>query len=442
MNLMGHIFHPGARMQDFAQHPPLHIITAKGAILETTVGPVIDAIGSWWCKPLGHRPPQIIKAIKKQLNKFDHVMTAQTTNTIMTELSEKLAQLSKLPFSFFSSDGSSAVEIALKLTLHARKIQGLHEKTKFLALKHGYHGETLGTLSVSDLEKFKDPYRSHCFDTHFIEVPYISSLKEPISTNASNEFSKILPWLETIKPTLNAIIFEPIVQGSAGMRIYSIDFLKRLILWAKNNNIYCIADEIMTGLGRTGHWFAMDHIYNTDKDSAPNSLKPDIMCLAKGLTAGTLPLSVALLSQELFDLFYFDKTYLPFIHSHTHSGNALAVSAALATLTYMESISINQKAILLQHKLHNAFNQIQTQTNILSNIRCIGGIIAADLNSSDDATFPKRLQQIAQKRGALLRPIGNTLYWFLPLNITTTMLAKLTEITYESIKETAGLSYV
>ncbi|OGV27203.1 MAG: hypothetical protein A3F18_07255 [Legionellales bacterium RIFCSPHIGHO2_12_FULL_37_14] len=419
-----HIWHPCARMQDFAKYPPLHILSAKGALLNTPYGEIIDAIGSWWCKPLGHRPEVVISAIQDQLQSFEHVITAQTTNNKMVELGEKLAGLSKLPYTFFSSDGSSAVEVALKLTLHARKIEGYKEKTSFLALNNGYHGETLATLSVSDLGDFKEPYKSHCFTSNYVKVPYTKGMNDASSLNAKREFFAVLPYLETIKPTLNALIFEPIVQGAAGMRTYSVDFLNQLLKWAKNNKIYCIADEIMTGLCRTGNWFATDYLTE----------KPDIMCIAKGLTAGTLPLSCTLISQELFDIFYFAKQHAPFLHSHTHSGNALAISAALATLNYMETIDLNTKATILQQKLHQAFKQISAQTKALTNIRGIGGIIAGCLSFSDHEHL-QRFTNIAQKRGALLRPIGNSLYWFPPINIEEYQLAKLTDITYESIKE-------
>lgn len=419
-----HVWHPCMPMKIFEQYPPIDIIRTEGSYLYTQDAKIIDAIGSWWCKPLGHRPKAVIQAIKAQLDCFDHVMAAQTTHTQLVQLTEQLAALSGLPYAHFASDGSSAVEIALKLTLHARKIQGYADKTQFLSLKNAYHGETFGCLSVSDLGRFKAPYESHCFQTAWLDVPYTAGLSDPSSHDASPVWDALYTQLEALKPSLNAIIVEPLVQGAAGMRTYSLDFLNRLMQWAKHNDIYWIADEIMTGLGRTGRWFASDYTQH----------KPDIMCLSKALTAGTLPLSMTMISQALFDLFYDDKKEVPFLHSHTHSANALAVSAALATLRILEAEAIPQQANVLQTQLRDAFVDLQTQTKALSNLRGIGGLVAADLPVSSDPDRPLRLQQEALKRGAFIRPINNTLYWFPPINLSKTTLEKLTEITYESIK--------
>jgi adenosylmethionine-8-amino-7-oxononanoate aminotransferase len=412
-------------MKDFEQCPPFEVLSAQGAYLYTPEGKVIDAIASWWCKPLGHRHPAIIAAIQQQLNQFEHVIGAHATYKNLVLLTEKLAALTGLPYSLFASDGSCAVEMAMKLTIHARNIQGQPQKTKFLSLKNGYHGETLGALSVSDLGVFKLPYQSHCFPCHHIEIPYTTGLSDPLSQDASVAWAQALPKLEAIKDSLNALVFEPVIQGSHGMRTTSVDFLNRLMHWAKNNDIYCIADEIMTGLCRTGRWFATEHTTGT----------PDLICLSKGLTAGALPLSITLASQQLFDLFYDDHSKgRHFIHSHTHSTNALAVSAALATLQTLESESINEQACTLQVQLRQAFEWLNAQTGVLTHIRGIGGIIAADLAPTSNPRVGLALHKEALKRGALLRPIGQTLYWFPPLNLTQSTLESLTQITYESLK--------
>jgi adenosylmethionine---8-amino-7-oxononanoate aminotransferase len=420
-----HVWHPCSQMKDFEQAPPIEIIGAQGAYLHTPQGPLIDAISSWWCKPLGHQHPAIIEAIQTQLHQFEHGISANTTHTNLVLLAEKLSQLSNLPYSLFASDGACAVEIALKLTLQARKIQGQPHKTQFLSFKNGYHGETFGTLSISDIGRFKEPYLAHCTPSAHIELPYTYGLNDPLSLDASLHWVQLLPQLEAMKETLTAIIFEPVIQGAGGMKTYSVDFLNRVMAWAKANHIYCIADEIMTGLCRTGRWFATDY----------TNQQPDIMCLSKGLTAGALPLSATLISQSLFDLFYDDfENNHNFLHSHTHSGNALAVSAAVATLQTLETEGINEQATLLQTQMRQAFNWLKETTGKLSNIRGIGGIIAADLMPSPHPRTGFRFYQEALKRGALIRPIGQTLYWLPPLTISQATLEKLTQITYESIQ--------
>lgn len=420
-----HVWHPCSQMKDFEQSPPIEITGANGPYLYTPQGEVIDAISSWWCKPLGHQHPAIIAAIQNQLHQFEHVISANTTHKNLVLLAERLSELSRLPYSLFASDGACAVEIALKLTLHAKKRLDQPQRTQFLSFKNSYHGETFGTLSISDIGIYKAPYLSHCTPSFHLELPYTYGLDDPLSVDAATHWTQVLPQLEAIKDTLAALIFEPLIQGAGGMRTYSVDFLTRLMTWAKANDIYCIADEIMTGFCRTGQWFAMDYI----------GVTPDIMCVSKGLTGGALPLSAALISQSLFDLFYddFDKHH-NFLHSHTHSGNALAVSAALATLQALESECINEQATLLQTHMHTAFNWLKDATGKLTHIRGVGGIIAADLLPSTHSRTGFSLYQEALKRGALIRPIGQTLYWLPPLTLSQSTLEKLTQITYESIE--------
>ncbi|MCX7114905.1 MAG: adenosylmethionine--8-amino-7-oxononanoate transaminase [Gammaproteobacteria bacterium] len=421
---LAHHWHPAMRRQDFNLVPPLVIHSAKGSYLETAQGPVIDAISSWWCKPLGHQHPAIIQAIQTQLSLFEHVISAHTTHPPLVELVEKLASLSGLSHVLFASDGSSAVEIALKLIIHARHLEGQSHKTHFLSFKQAYHGETLATLSVSDLGRYKDPYQAFCFPTHFIDIPYTSGLNDPLSHDAATLWELTQIQLERIKDTLTAVIFEPIIQGSAGMQCYSVDFLKRLIQWAQQNGIYCIADEIMTGFCRTGAWFATQYTGET----------PDLICVSKGLTGGSMPLSAVLISKHIQQCFQEE----PFLHSHTYSGHALAISAALATLTLLESESFNQQAHQLQKAMSDAFTWLQDNTKKLTHQRGIGGIIAADLLPGPHARMGFKLHQEALKRGVLLRPIGNTLYWFPPLNISKNTLEALTEKTYQAILATYG----
>lgn len=420
-----HHFHPCSQMKDMENYPPFEVKKAKGSILYTSQGEIIDAISSWWCKSLGHGYDSISQAISEQLQSFEHVITANSTNTKIVELSEKLAKITKLQHAFFASDGSSAVEIALKLAIFAQKIKGNPERNEFLALKNGYHGETFATLSVSDLGLYKEPFSQLSLRTHFIKPHYINNANEP-AFNDFQDFALVEQELEKIKHKICAFIFEPIVQGAGGMLCYSQDFLHKLSQWAKKNNIYLIADEIMTGFGRTGKWLASQYA----------NIQPDIVCLSKGLTSGTIPFSAVMLDKAIYDLFYDDfKSGKSFLHSHTFSGNALGVSAALATINAMQELDINTKALELGKYMDECFTEIGNLTNKVTNIRSIGAVVAAELVPCKHERISLEFHQKALKNGALLRPLGNTLYWLPPLNTDFNTIAKLCEITLNSIKE-------
>jgi adenosylmethionine-8-amino-7-oxononanoate aminotransferase len=420
-----HIWHPCMQMKDFVTFPPLMVTSAKGSYIYTNKGPIIDAISSWWCKSLGHGHPAVITAIKAQLDQFEHVIGAHTTHSLLVQLGEKLAEISKNQHVFFASDGASAVEIAMKLAIHASLIKGQSQRNEFIALENSYHGETLGALSVSDMGLYKRPYENFGVQCHFIKsLPFVANTQDPLWLNAEPSWSVTLPQLEKIKEKICAVIVEPIIQGASGMRCYSADFLKRLAAWAKENNIFLIADEIMTGLGRTGKWLACEHA----------GVQADLICLSKGLTSGTLPLSCVMIKQEIFDLFYDDyERGNSFLHSHTYSGNALALSAAMATLTVMDVEGINAQAEMLGMHMEALLQDVAKVTGRLLNVRSIGGVAAADMEKTTNSRLDYKLHQEALKRGALLRPLGNTLYWLPPLNTDRATIEKLAEITLNSI---------
>jgi len=420
-----HIWHPCTQMKSLEHFPPLIIQHAKGSYLYTDRGPIIDGISSWWCKSLGHGHPAVIGAIKDQLSHFEHIIGADTTFPKLVELGEKLARISQLQHVFFASDGACAVEIAMKLALHANQLQGHPTRNQFIALQHGYHGETLGTLSVSDLGIYKKPYNGLNVKCHFVQpIPYVNHPQTPLWSDAEQEWRVIEQQLEAVKEQACAVIFEPIVQGAGGMRVYSADFLHRLVQWAKANRIYVIADEIMTGLGRTGKWLASEHA----------SIKPDMVCLSKGLTSGSLPLSCVLIDDPIYNLFYHEASEgKSFLHSHTYSGNPLGIRAALATIDVMHAEGINEQAQALGECMLQHFSSIASQTAKLTNVRSIGAIVAGDFVGPVDQQIGFTFQQEALNRGALLRPLGNTLYWLPPLTTTEETIEKLAEITLHSI---------
>jgi adenosylmethionine-8-amino-7-oxononanoate aminotransferase len=235
----------------------------------------------------------------------------------------------------------------------------------------------------------------------------------------------IEPQLEPVKHTACAVIVEPIVQGAGGMLCYSADFLRRLANWSKANGIYFIADEIMTGLGRTGKWLASHHA----------DIEPDMICLSKGLTSGTLPLSCVLIDHAIYQLFYHDyRQGKSFLHSHTYGGNALGVSAALATIKVMHAMGIHHQAEELGQMMREYFINIAQESGVIENVRSMGAIVAGDLVTHKIARPGYRIAQEAIKQGALLRPMGKVLYWLPPLTTDAKTIEKLAEITLNSIK--------
>ncbi|ODN43051.1 adenosylmethionine--8-amino-7-oxononanoate transaminase [Piscirickettsia litoralis] len=426
-----HLWHPCSQMKDYESFPPLEVIQAQGCYLTLNNGQkIIDVISSWWCKSFGHNHPILKKAIHNQLEKFEHVILANTTNHTIVELSEALATLQPgLDKVMYASDGSCAVEIAMKMSLHSRVIQPQPEKKHFAALSHGYHGETLATLSVSDLGLYKAPYQSACLNnvTFIDHIPYVSGTDDPLWHDCSLHWQKAQLQLEAVKHQLTAILIEPIVQGAGGMLIYSADFLKRLNAWCKANDIHLIADEIMTGLGRTGRPLACQHA----------NISPDFICLSKGLTGGVLPMSAVLTHNEIYQLFYDDyETGKAFMHSHTHSGNALAAAVALATQKLLNSPGFYESTQEKGQYMRELLEDTAQQTGKLKNIRSIGMVAAADLivPDNDKTRWGYLIYQEAIKNGALLRPLGNTLYWLPPLITTKEELKKIASITTQAIE--------
>ncbi len=421
------IWHPCSQMKDYESFTPLSIQSASKSYLTLQTGEkLIDAISSWWCKSLGHNHPQIKQAIITQLDSLEHTILANTTNQTIEALTKSLCDITKMDKVLFASDGSCAVEIAMKISIQARVIRGQSDKSKFIALQNAYHGETAATLSVSDLGLYKNAYQSLLFDCEYIpDIPYVTGESDPLWHDAEKEWLKAQSFLHQHRQTLNAIIIEPIVQGAGGMLVYSQDFIKRLGLWCKENDVYLIADEIMTGIGRTGKMLALEHA----------GIQADFICLSKGLTSGVLPLSVTLTHESIYEIFYDDyETYKAFMHSHTHSGNTLASACALSVLEIFQkenTLEYVQKTLhptMLQN-MHN----ISHNTKLLHNIRSIGGIIAADIKSPKFTRSGYHVFQQAVKLGALLRPLGNTIYWMPPLNTEIHTLNELAEITEKAL---------
>jgi adenosylmethionine---8-amino-7-oxononanoate aminotransferase len=255
------------------------------------------------------------------------------------------------------------------------------------------------------------------------DLPYVSGEEDPLWSDCSALWPSIERQLDAIKDSVCGIIVEPVLQGAGGMRVYSADFLRRLKAWATQHKIYFIADEIMTGLGRTGRMLASEHA----------GVSPDLICLSKALTAGTMPLSCVLIDAEIYNLFEANPES-PFLHSHTYTGHALGVAAALATLHHMEAIHIADKADALGVYMKSCFEQVAASTGRIKNIRALGGMVAGELILPENCqSVGRALSRAALERGALLRPLGNTLYWFPPLTTDKKVIDDLAHITEKAI---------
>ncbi len=426
-----HLWHPCSQMKDYEQFPPQWVSAAKGSYLELSDGrQVIDAVSSWWCKSLGHGHPRLKAALIAQVEKFEHVILANTTNETIVKLSENIADLtSALNKVMYASDGSCAVEMAMKMSLHARQILGESQRNQFMALAGGYHGETSGAMAVSDLGLYREPYEAMLMKTHFLQnIPYVAGEADPLWSDCATIWPSVEKQLAPIAEKLTAIIVEPIVQAANGMVIYSADFLRRLRQWCQENNIHFIADEIMTGFGRTGKMLACEHA----------NIEPDFLCLSKGMTSGWLPISAMVTSDEIYHLFYDDyEQGKSFLHSHTYTGNALAAAVANSCFDVFKDEAILKQVNDQSSLMRSLMEKTAEETGRLHSIRSIGAVVAADLiveNKKERKGY--QVFQEAVKRGAWLRPLGNTLYWVPPLNIKCETLNDLQVITRDSIHST------
>ena len=422
-------WHPCVSAQDLLKVPPLPVKRAQGAMIELTNGKqLIDCMSSWWCKPLGHNHPRIKAAIVKQAEQFEHVITANTTYPVLEALSERLTQMTHtLDKVFYASDGSCAVEIAIKMSVHYHALNGQPQRNKIMSLSNGYHGETLTTLAISDLDIYKAPYQ-HVLKQWptLTNIPYVHGITDPRWSHWHEQYDTIEKQLTPHKNTLAAIILEPILQAAGGMKVYSPQLLKFLRRWCTQHNVHLIADEIATGFGRTGLPLACEHA----------NIEPDFLCLGKALTAGWLPMSAVLASNAVYEtLNPEDNEKMPFLHSHTFSGHALSAAAALETFKVFQDEGLYEGLPQLAFTLKELFHEIAHKTGKLQNIRCIGGVVAGDLTTNIPKVGLKVFKE-AIERGALLRPLGNTIYWFPPLTIDYDTLDQLAVITRESIEKT------
>ena len=472
------VWHPCTQMHDHETLAMLPIARAEGAWLTGHDGKrYLDAVSSWWTCLLGHRHPRIVAALKDQLDKLDHVMLAGFTHEPAIELAEELVRIAPRSFLatqraprcpegervgdpvtregtganeallneahrlrrvFYADNGSSAVEVALKLSFHYWKNTGRAERTRFIALTGGYHGETLGALSVTDVALYRNTYAPLLLDPIFAPSPdaYASEPGESAADCARRRLGELRAILERHAHETCAIIVEPLVQCAGGMRMYDAGYLTGLRALCDEFDVHLIADEIAVGFGRTGTLFACEQ----------GGITPDFLCLSKGLTGGTLPLSAVLTTQHVFEAFYAEYAAgKAFLHSHSYTGNPIACRAALATLAVLREEPVLERNRTLAAHLATKLAPLATHPNV-ADVRQIGMIAAIEL-VRDKATrdpFPAaerrglRVYRHGLERGVVLRPLGNVVYFMPPFCITPDEIDLMVAVAIEGIERAAS----
>ena len=429
---LGSVWHPCTQMKHHEQFPLVPIARGEGVWLIDFEGKrYLDAVSSWWVNLFGHANPRINAALKDQIDRLEQVMLAGFTHEPVVQLSERLGRLTGLGHAFYGSDGASAVEIALKMSFHYWRNAGKPDKKRFISLEGSYHGETIGALSVTDVAIFRDAYGPLLNNNLRVPFPGNENV-EPASkgitaanrlerrTSASVSLEKLLAERHH---EIAALIVEPLVQGAAGMRMYHADYLRRARALCDQYQVHLIADEIMTGFGRTGTMFAYEQA----------DILPEFVCLSKGLTGGYLPLSCVLTTDPIYAAFYHDDVARAFLHSHSYTGNPLACRAALATLDIFESDDVINRN---RHKAaqFSAHADTLRQHEAVENFRHLGMIWAFDVKAAKP-TFAREFFAASLTRGALLRPIGNTVYFMPPYVIEEDEFAWLVEQTIDVLNE-------
>ena len=415
------MWHPCTQMKVHETLPLVPIARGEGAWLYDFAGRrYLDAVSSWWVNLFGHANPRINGALVAQLYELDHVMLAGFTHRPVVELSERLSALAPegLGHAFYGSDGASATEIALKMSFHYWRNKGQPSKRGFVSLAGGYHGETLGALAVTDVALFRDTYAPLLNRNAVVPCPDPRRGITPEAAAAALE-----THLAEHHATTAAMIVEPLVQGASGMVMYDASYLRRAREVCTQYGVHLIADEIMTGFGRTGTMFAWEQA------AAP---APDFLCLSKGLTGGYLPLSCVLSTDDVYQAFYADDTARGFLHSHSYTGNALACRAALAVL----DIFAHDSVIAANHAKAARWDEIvaplAAHPKVRDFRRC--GMIRAFEVDTARPDFARWFAAEALARELLLRPIGRTVYFMPPYVVSDDEFALLAARTLEIVE--------
>jgi adenosylmethionine---8-amino-7-oxononanoate aminotransferase len=412
-----YIWHPFTNIK--TSNLPIPILKAKGCTLFSENGETfIDAISSWWVNIHGHANETIAKAIAEQAAKLEHVIFAGFTHEPAINLAEQL--LANLPahFSkvFFSDNGSTAVEVALKMAFQYWFNLGNTHKTKVIAFENAYHGDTFGSMSVSGRNAFNAPFDPMLFEVFHVPIPTDDNF-----IDLKNSFRNLAE-----RGDISAFIFEPLVQGAAGMTMYKAEHLDELLAIAQKNEVICIADEVMTGFGRTGKLFATDYLTH----------KPDIICLSKGITGGFMPLGVTVCSHEIYETFISDDAYKTFFHGHSYTANPLACAAANASFKLLLAEKCQKAIDTICLKNHHFKAKIENNP-ALHIVRQTGTILAIEFKTGEKSSYFNNLRDNAYnfylENGILLRPLGNVIYLMPPYCITVEELDRVYDVIEKSI---------
>ena len=415
------VWHPCTQMKHHENLPLIPIEKGRGVWLYDFDGKkYLDVTSSWWVNLFGHNNKIIKKYITRQLNTLEHSMLAGLTHSPVIELSEKLSKLTKLGHCSYGSDGANAVEIALKMSSHYWRQTGFPLKNKYIYLENSYHGETLGAPAVTDVPIFRTHYGALIKNYIKTDSPDLRLKKNNQSFDEflNEKLEKLSKIFKKNHQTTASIIIEPMVQCASGMGIYDARFLKGVRELCNQYEVHLIADEIAVGFGRTGKMFAHQHA----------KIIPDFVCLSKGLTGGYLPMSVTLTSDKIYNAFYDDDIKKGFLHSHSYTGNPLACSAALGTLSIFESNNILKKNLILSKKINHLFSSLLDLP--ICDLRNIGMIWAFELDSKISID---KVVEFSLNKGILIRPIDNTIYFMPPYCIKESEAKKMIKITREAI---------
>jgi len=435
---LAHVWHPCTQMKDHEQQLPLiPIRRGEGVWLEDYDGKrYLDAVSSWWVNLFGHANPRINAAVRAQLERLEHVILAGFSHEPVIALSEALTSLGPagLTRCFYADNGSSAVEVAVKMSFHYWRNVGRSGKRRFITLTNSYHGETLGALAVGNVELYKEIYRPLLMDVISAPSPdcFERDPGESWAQHSRRRFADMEALLAKHADEACAVIVEPLVQCAGGMRMYDPVYLTLLRAACDAHRVHLIADEIAVGFGRTGTLFACEQA----------GIRPDFMCLSKGLTGGYLPLSAVMTTEPVYTAFYDEYTKLTaFLHSHSFTGNPLACAAALATLAiFREDGTLERNRALAAHMGARA-RELEDHPHV-AEVRQRGMIVAVELTADKEARTPYPWQQRrglavyrhALTRGVLLRPIGNVVYFMPPYVITPGQIDLMAEVAREGIE--------
>jgi len=436
-----HIWHPCTQQKDHEQLAPIPIERGEGSYLFDIEGRrYIDAVSSWWVNLFGHNHPRLNQALKAQLDKVAHHIFAGFTHEPGVELGHRLSKLAPAGLSkvFFTDNGSSAVEAALKMSFQFWQQSGYPHKTKFLSLTEAYHGETLGALSVGGCELYRRVYKPLLQEGYQVQGP--DCYRCPSGLHRDNCqaqcFSHLEQTVQQHHDSIAGIIVEPLIQAAAGMRIYPAVYLKKLRNICDRYRIHYIADEIAVGYGRTGKMFANNHA----------DVSPDLLCLSKGITGGYMPLAVVMTTDAVYEAFYGDYQELKaFLHSHSYTGNPLACALAVEVLNIFDQENILANLPERMQTLSHRASEFEALPHV-GEFRQLGMVAAVEMVAEKNNKSPYPWQarmglevyRRALDRGVILRPLGNVIYFMPPLTTSKDVLDEILDVAYECVDEVTG----